>query len=232
MARTIRLNTTDGSGAAAGSGLTQAQVETIVDDKARWTLAYEKQYERNSIPSGYLPLLSTDVLDQDTASSYHISMIGFGPNSGTAQMDIRFRNGTSAVSGSSRWTGFARYGNNNGWSTNTTFSNGEVKPSIYVNDSVASNEAMNHKEMTFWFGPTNAPGKGRNQVTLEYKHFVPEYGGYQSYGGHSYHSFLIGSNSTANWDNIEFGFGGGAFFAPNDVNPVIQVYKQLRAPAS
>ena len=106
MARTIRLNTTDGSGAAAGGALTQAQVETIVDDKARWTLAYEKVYDRNNIPSGWLPLLSADILDQDAASSYHVSMMGFGPNSGAAQMDIRFRNGTSAVANNSRWTGF------------------------------------------------------------------------------------------------------------------------------
>ena len=232
MARTIRLNTTDGSGAAAGGALTQAQVETIVDDKARWTLAYEKVYDRNNIPSGWLPLLSADILDQDAASSYHVSMMGFGPNSGAAQMDIRFRNGTSAVANNSRWTGFARYGQNSGWSTNTTFSSGQFKPSTYVNDSVAGGEAMNHKEMTWWFGPKTAPGKGRNQVSLEYKHFVPEYGGYQSYGGHSFHSFIIGSNSNANWDNIEFGFGGGAFATPADVDPVIQVYKQLRAPAS
>ena len=47
--------------------------------------------------------------------------------------------------------------------------------------------------MVVW--PETAPG-AQNRVSLEYKHFVPEYGGYQSYGGHSFHSFIIGSNST------------------------------------
>ena len=55
MARTILLNTADGS--SSSSGLTQAQVETIVDDKARWVLAYEKVYNRNAVPSGWLPLI-------------------------------------------------------------------------------------------------------------------------------------------------------------------------------
>lgn len=91
---------------------------------------------------------------------------------------------------------------------------------------------MNHKELTWWFGRTDGPGWNRNAVTLEYKHFVPAHGGYQSYGGYGFHSMVLGQTTTKVWDNIEFGFGGNAFLAPNNVDPVIQVYKQLRAPAS
>ena len=68
---------------------------------------------------------------------------------------------------------------------------------------------------------------------MEYKVFVPANGGYQSYGSHSFHSFFLGNNGNDNWDNIEFGFGG-AFYANSlaSCNPVVQVYRQLRAPAS
>ena len=50
---------TDGSGAAAGGALTQAQVETIVDDKARWTA--EKVYDKQHsvwLASFYPPIFS------------------------------------------------------------------------------------------------------------------------------------------------------------------------------
>ena len=68
---------------------------------------------------------------------------------------------------------------------------------------------------------------------MEYKVFVPAPGGYQSYGSHSFHSMLIGNNSGNNWDNIDFGFGGAYYSnASLSCNPVVQVYRQLRAPAS
>ena len=226
MARTIRLNTADGT-VSTGSGLTQAQVETIVDDKARWILAYEKVYNRNAVPAGWLPLIPASALDQNAASSYHCSLIGFGPSSGNDRLEIRFLNGTSPMSATSSWTYWSTTGTNN-----TTFSSGQFTPSQNSNDSTGIGDAMNHKELTWWFGRADGPGQSRNMVTLEYKHYVPAPGGYQSYGGYGYHTIVLGQTNTNVWDNIEFGFGGGAFLATNNVDPVIQVYKQLRAPAS
>ena len=42
MARTIRLNTSTGAAAGGAAGLTTADVERVVEDKARWILDYEK----------------------------------------------------------------------------------------------------------------------------------------------------------------------------------------------
>ena len=42
MARTIRLNTAGGGAAASSSGLGQADVERIIDDRVRGTVVYEK----------------------------------------------------------------------------------------------------------------------------------------------------------------------------------------------
>ena len=82
-------------------------------------------------------------------------MMGFGPNSGAAQMDIRFRNGTSAVANNSRWTGFARYGQM--WLVNKHhLLKWPIQTNTYVNDSVAGGEAMNPKDdMVVW--PENCP---------------------------------------------------------------------------
>ena len=44
MARTIRLNTATGAAAGGAAGLTTADVEKVVEDKARWILDYEKDY--------------------------------------------------------------------------------------------------------------------------------------------------------------------------------------------
>ena len=54
MARTIRLNTSTGAAAGGGAaGLSTADVERVVEDKARWILDYEKDYG-NDIPNGWL----------------------------------------------------------------------------------------------------------------------------------------------------------------------------------
>ena len=57
MARTIRLNTSTGAAAGGGAaGLNTADVERVVEDKARWILDYEKDYGA-TIPNGWLPLI-------------------------------------------------------------------------------------------------------------------------------------------------------------------------------
>ena len=235
MARTIRLNTAGGGAAASSSGLGQADVERIIDDRVRGTVVYEKEYT-SSVPSGYVPLIPAANLNRDTDATYHCFIRGFAPNSGSARMSIRFRNGSSNVSGSSQWTYWANYGTSgggNGTGSNTNFSNGELQPSVWTYDSTASGGAQNMKEIIFHLNSSTAPSDGQNRVEMEYKVFVPAPGGYQSYGSHSFHSMLIGNNSGNNWDNIDFGFGGAYYSnASLSCNPVVQVYRQLRAPAS
>lgn len=236
MARTIRLNTASGGAAASGGsgGLGQSDVERIIDDRVRGTLVYEKEYT-TSVPSGYVPLIPAANLNQDTDATYHCFIRGFGPSSGSARMSIRFRNAGSNVSGSSQWTYWAVYGTSqyNGTGSNGNFSNGEFQPSQWTYDSVASGGAQNMKEIIFHVNSTTAPSDGRNRVEMEYKVFVPAPGGYQSYGSYSFHSLLIGGNSANNWDSIDFGFGGQYYGNSSaSCNPVVQVYRQLRAPAS
>lgn len=235
MARTIRLNTAGGGAAASSSGLGQADVERIIDDRVRGTVVYEKEYT-SSVPSGYVPLIPKSALNQDTDATYHCFIRGFGPNSGGTRMTIRFRKGTSSVPGSSNYTYWANYGtsgSSNGTGTNGNISGGSFEPSAWSYDSVASSGAQNMKEIIFHVNAKDSPTDGRNRVEMEYKVFVPANGGYQSYGSHSFHSFFLGNNGNDNWDNIEFGFGG-AFYANSlaSCNPVVQVYRQLRAPAS
>lgn len=235
MARTIRLNTASGGAAGSGgSGLGQADVERIIDDRVRGTVVYEKEYT-SAVPSGYVPLIPASALNQDTDATYHCFIRGFGPNSGSSRMTIRFRKGSSGVTGSSAWTYWANYGTSsgNGTGSNGSMSAGGFEPSPWGNDSVASTGAQNMKEIIFHVNAKNSPSDGRNRVEMEYKVFVPAQGGYQSLGSHSFHSFCLGNNSSDNWDNIEFGFGGN-FYANSSAscNPVVQVYRQLRAPAS
>ena len=67
MARTIRLNTSTGAAAGGAAGLSTADVERVVEDKARWILDYEKDYG-NDIPTGWIPLIPT--VDFDNCFSY------------------------------------------------------------------------------------------------------------------------------------------------------------------
>ena len=231
MARSIRLNTASGAAASSGSsGLSQAQVETVVEDKARWILAYEVDYSGSGIPSGYLPLIPT--VDFDNVSAYHCVMRGFGPNSGNTRLQFRFMSGTNPIAGSSSWSYQAVYGNSqyNGTGSNTSFNNGNFEPSQWTNDSHATGNAQNHKEVTFFINRSNAPSSGRRALDVDYLAYVPATGGYQGNASRSFHTIF----TSADFDKIEFGFSGGSFYDPSNAatTPTVQVYKQLRAPAT
>ena len=76
MARTIRLNTSTGAAAGGGAaGLTTADVERVVEDKARWILDYEKDYG-NNIPNWMDPLIPD--IDFDNCFSYKVRDPGLG----------------------------------------------------------------------------------------------------------------------------------------------------------
>ena len=230
MARTIRLNTASGVAASSGSsGLSQAQVETIVDDKARWVLHYEKDYSGSGIPTGYLPLLES--IDFDNVFAYHCVLRGFAPSSSSTRMQFRIMNGNNPISGSSSWSYQAVHGNSqyNGAGSNTNFSSGQFQPSAWGNDSVATGGGQNHKEITFFFNRLNAPSSGYRYFEADYLVYVPATGGYQSYGSRSFHSIY----ASGDFNKIEFGFGG-TYYDPSNASttPTVQVYKQLRAPAT
>ena len=232
MARSIRLNTASGAAASSGSsGLSQAEVETIVNDKVRWTLHYEVDYSSSGIPSGgYLPLIET--VDFDNVSAYHCIMRGFGPNSGTTRLQFKLMSGTSSISGNSNWSYQAVHGTSqyNGTGSNTSFSNGTWEPQAWNNDSVGASGAQNHKEIIFYFNRSDTPNNGRRKFQADYRVYVPEHGGYQNYGSRSFHSI----NASGDFDKIEFGFSGGTYYDPATASttPYVQVYKQLRAPAT
>lgn len=230
MARTIRLNSATGAVASAGSsGLSQSQVETIVDDKARWILDYEVDYSSGGIPQGYLPLIQS--VDFDNVAAYHCIMRGFGPSSSQTRMKFRIMSNTSAIAGSSNWSYQAVYGvsSTNGTGSNTSFSNGMFEPSAWSNDSVASGGAQNHKEITFFINRSDAPNDGKRCFEADYIAYVPARGGYQSWASRSLHSVRTSSD----FNKIEFGFGGSYYDPSNaETTPTVQVYKQLRAPAT
>lgn len=231
MARTIRLNTASGAAASSGSsGLSQAQVETIVDDKARWILAYEADYSSSGIPTNYLPLIPT--VDFDNVSAYHCVMRGFGPSSSNTRLQFRLMSGTSPIAGSSAWSYQAVYGNSqyNGTGSNTSFSNGLFEPSQWVSDSYATGNAQNHKEVTFFINRSNAPSSGRRAMDMDYLAYIPATGGYQGQASRSFHTIY----ASGDFDKIEFGFSAGSYYDPSNAatTPTVQVYKQLRAPAT
>lgn len=231
MARTIRLNTASGAAASSGSsGLSQAQVETVVEDKARWILAYEKDYSSSGIPTGYLPLIPT--VDFNNVSVYHCIMRGFGPSSGNTRLQFKIMNGTNPISGNSSWSYQAVYGTSqyNGTGSNTSFNNGIFEPSAWNNDSHATGNAQNLKEVTFFINRSDAPNDGRRSLEVNYLAYVPATGGYQGNASRSFHTIF----TSADFDKIEFGFGGGSFYDPSNAatTPTVQVYKQLRAPAT
>ena len=64
---------------------------------------------------------------------------------------------------------------------------------------------------------------------VDYLAYVPATGGYQN-ASRSFHTIF----TSADFDKIEFGFGGGNFYDPSNAatTPTVQVYKQLRAPAT
>lgn len=230
MARAIRLNTASGATASSGSsGLSQAQVETVVEDKARWILAYEADYSSSGIPTGYLPLIQT--VDFDNVAAYHCIMRGFGPTSSQSRLQFKIMSGSSDIAGNSNWSYQAVYGNSqyNGTGGNTSFSNGNFQPSAWTDDSVATGGAQNHKEITFFFNRSTAPSNGSRYFEADYLVHVPAPGGYQSYGSRSFHKI----NASAEFNRIDFGFGG-TFYDPTNAGttPSVQVYKQLRAPAT
>tara|TARA_B000000557_G_scaffold110696_1_gene89881 strand:+ start:10008 stop:10700 length:693 start_codon:yes stop_codon:yes gene_type:complete len=230
MARTIRLNTATGAAAGGAAGLTTADVEKVVEDKARWILDYEKDYG-DSIPSGWLPLIPA--IDFDNCFSYKVLIRGFGPNSGTSRMDVRIQSGASPISGTSNYNSQGNYntnGSSNGFGANSTFSNGNYQPSSATYDSASTGGAQNMKEFVFFFNRSDAPNTGRRYFSFTYIVYPPQAGGYQQYGSRSTHEII----ASQDFDNIAFGFSGGAFYSPTSasVTPVIQVYKQLRAPAS
>jgi len=231
MARSIRLNTASGAAASSGSsGLSQAEVETIVDDKARWILDYEVDYSSSGIPTGYLPLIQS--VDFDNVAAYHCIMRGFGPSSSQTRLQFRIMSGTSPISGSSQWSYQAVYGTSsgNGTGSNTSFSNGIFEPSAWTNDSVATSGAQNHKEITFFFNRSDAPNDGSRCFEADYIAYVPNRGGYQSWASRSLHSI----EASSDFNKIEFGFSGGSYLDPStaETTPTVQVYKQLRAPAT
>ena len=231
MARTIRLNTSTGAAAGGGAaGLSTADVERVVEDKARWILDYEKDYGA-TIPNGWLPLIPA--IDFDNCFSYKVLIRGFGPSSSSTRLDVRFMSGTSPISGTSNYNSQGNYNtsaSNNGFGANSTFNNGNYQPSSPTNDSAGTGGAQNMKEFIFFFNRSDAPNNGRRYCSFTYIVYPPQAGGYQSFGSRSTHEII----ASQDFDNMTFGFSGGAFYSPASasVTPVVQVYKQLRAPAS
>ena len=210
MARTIRLNTSTGAAAGGAAGLTTADVERVVEDKARWILDYEKDYG-NDIPTGWIPLIPT--VDFDNCFSYKAVIRGFGPSSGTTRMDIRLTNGGGPISGSSNYSSQGIYGvsgSSNAFGANSSFNSGQYQPSSATYDSVGTGGAQNMKEFTFFFNRSDAPNSGRRYFSFEYVVYIPAVGGYQSYGSRSRHDVV----ASQDFDGFSFGFGGAHFIAP------------------
>ena len=222
MARTIRLNSADGSAASSG-GLTAANVTTQIQDQAQWTLDREQVFTDTPATQKHLVFEA----DFENVASYHCILKGFTDSSGAGLFRLHFMEGGQNIGGNSQWTYTGRYGTTWGQS-NTTFGSGEFYPQTSQNDSYQ--EGSNFRELLFHINNNEADSNGRRYVNIEYKAYVPWFGGYQSYSQHWMHYI----NCASDWDNVKFDMNGQNFAAPSQVklNPVIQVYKQLRAPAS
>lgn len=222
MSRTIRLNSTDGSAASSG-GLTTADVTTQIQNQAQWILDREKVF--TSTPDQQKHLLFE--ADFENVASYHCILKGFTDYNGAGLFRLHFMEGASNIGGNSQWTYVGRNGSTWGQS-NTTFGSGEFYPNNSNTDSYQ--EGSNFRELFFHINNNEVDSNGRRYVNVEYLCHVPWFGGYQSYAQHWWHYI----NCASDWDNVKFDMNGQNFSSPSQVklNPVIQVYKQLRAPAS
>lgn len=225
MARTIRLNSASGGGGEA-AGLTAADVTTQIQDQAQWILDREKVY--TTIPSGSeKQLLVTP--DFDNVTTYHCILKGWADESSASQILFQFQSGENNISGNSSWSYHGRY-SNTPTTGNTTFSNGYFYPAAGQVNTGWYQGGTNIHEFKIHINNNDVASDGRRKLGIEAWNFVPDTGGYQSYSYHIYHTIYAAQE----WDNIKFWFDGSNYATADNMsmNPTIQVYKQLRVPAS
>lgn len=230
--RSIRTNDTTnggitigsgGGGSGGGGGLSSAQVQSLIDtsinDKSQWILDREESWDTT-------PLSTEDLLvdiDFDEVQSYYCIVRGFA-KSGSSRFNLLIQNDGTTISGSSQWSFAGQYGSNN-QQNNTTISNGNWEPSQNGYDSYQN--GPNTKILIFHLGgKTGYDGAAHRYFEMEYRAFVPAMGGYQSYYEQSYHSVY----TSATWNGIKL--NGPFVDTTSYTNPIVQVYKQLRVPAS
>lgn len=228
--RTIRQNdTTSGGiiipagGADGGGGLTTAQVQTLIDtsidNKSQWILDREQTW--SGAPGSTEDLLVN--VDFDAVQSYYCIVRGFA-RSASSRLGLLVQYDGTNITGSSQWSFAGQYGSTN-QSTNMTFSSGTWEPSANGYDSYQN--GPNTKILIFHLGgDTGYDAAAKRYFEMEYRAFVPAMGGYQSYYEQSYHSVYTSDY----WNGIKL--NGPFVDSTSYANPIVQVYKQLRVPAS
>lgn len=227
MARIVRTNSASGGVVSSGAGLSSSEVQALIDtsinNKVQWILDYEEAF--SSTPNASTKHRLLEDVDFDAVSSYYCVIKGFASANTNDRIRLHIQNNGTNITSTALWGYHGTYGGTS-FSSNTSFTQGEWELSGQTNDTYYN--GMNAKVFVFHLNDTSQTN-GTHHFACEYTGLVPERGTPSS-GNITTHMV----NTQADWNGIKFDFGGTNYgaIANTLTTPIIQVYKQLRVPAT